>query len=363
MKKNNINQAEILTFHFVTNYGAILQTFALQKTLEKYYNQVNILNYEPLSMTSEEKIINFSSWKSVIDTIYSAKSFMKRKKQFKKFRRKYLYETQLYKKNEQICNLENTDLYIGSDQVWNFDIIKNDLTYFGEFKNTTPKNIFSYAASIGNSKISQKNKDKIIKLLKNFQKISIREESARKMLDESPKIDVVLDPTLLLSKNEWEKALNLNTVQNKPYIFLYTLEARSETLKCAQNLSKKLNLPIIEISGKRKSLKRLEKHKIFYDASPYQFVKLLSNASFVITESFHATSLSIIFEKKFITTIHKTRGSRISDLLNKVNLIERYSNEVTDSLINDKIDYKNVKKLIAKYQRESLNYIKECVKK
>ena len=145
MKKNNINQAEILTFHFVTNYGAILQTFALQKTLEKYYNQVNILNYEPLSMTSEEKIINFSSWKSVIDTIYSAKSFMKRKKQFKKFRRKYLYETQLYKKNEQICNLENTDLYIGSDQVWNFDIIKNDLTYFGEFKNTTPKNIFSYA--------------------------------------------------------------------------------------------------------------------------------------------------------------------------------------------------------------------------
>ena len=270
---------------------------------------------------------------------------------------------QLYKKNEQICNLENTDLYIGSDQVWNFDIIKNDLTYFGEFKNTTPKNIFSYAASIGNSKISQKNKDKIIKLLKNFQKISIREESARKMLDESPKIDVVLDPTLLLSKNEWEKALNLNTVQNKPYIFLYTLEARSETLKCAQNLSKKLNLPIIEISGKRKSLKRLEKHKIFYDASPYQFVKLLSNASFVITESFHATSLSIIFEKKFITTIHKTRGSRISDLLNKVNLIERYSNEVTDSLINDKIDYKNVKKLIAKYQRESLNYIKECVKK
>ena len=356
-------KARILTFHFVSNYGAVLQTLALSKVLERYYTSVEVLNYRPKYMLNEEKNINTNSVKATIDSIYSMHSFKSRKKFFENFRKKYLRETKEYLSNEEIDNLEEYDLYVGSDQVWNLDIIGEDNTYFAEFINTKPQNTFAYAASIGTSNLTNEKKEKISKLISNFDNISLREESAAKLLGEcnTKELPVVLDPTLLLSKDEWKEIFKINQNLNKKYIFLYSLTANPETLKYAQFISEELKLPIIEVSGKRKTLKRFVKHKIFYDASPDLFVELLANSEIVITDSFHATTFSIIFEKNFITTIHKTRGDRIKDFLTKVNLLEHYTNEIDRTLIHEIVDYKKIKEKMLKYRQESINYIERCI--
>lgn len=355
-------EAKILTFHYVTNYGAVLQTLALYTVLKKRYKDVKILNYRSEFMQNAEKLINLYSFKSLIDSIYSLVSFKNRLKSFQKFRQEYLNETDLYIKNSEVKNLENTDLFIGSDQVWNLDITGNDKSYFGIFSNTTARNVFTYAASLGVSSLGKANEGKMKEYLENVDKISMREETGAKILENmtSKKIQVVLDPTLLLSKKEWKEILDLKENKDK-YIFLYSLTANPITINVAKKISKKLNIPIIEISGIRKSLKRICNHKILYSASPKKFVELIANAEFVVTDSFHATSFSIIFEKEFITTMHKTRGSRITDLLTKLDIIERYTNEIDNYLLENKIDYDLVNRKLEDNKEESIDYINDCL--
>lgn len=361
-KKNKKEKAYILTFHFQTNYGAVLQTLALYNTLKRYYPSVQILNYQPSVQLEHEKTLNFYSFKSVIDSIYSSISFYHRKKNFLAFRKKYLNETELYQENRQVKNLENADLYIGSDQVWNNDIIKEDPSYFGVFENTKAQNVFSYAASIGKTTINKNDQFFFKKYLSNISIISLREQNAIDILKTFTKKSLieVLDPTLLLSKEEWIRIFDLQKISNKKYIFLYSLTANPTTISFAYQLSSQTHLPIIEISGKRKSLKRMVRHKILYAASPKEFVEYIANAQYVITDSFHSTVFSILFEKKFLTTIHKSRGTRIINLLNKLSLLYRYTDDFSFDKINKEIPYKDLKKILKKEQKKSLSFIESC---
>ena len=181
---------KILTFYFADNYGAVLQTYALQGALNKIGCEALVSNYIPSTMQYESKI------SSLKDLLY----FHTKKKihdRFELFRRKYL--------NISMDSLSENDVYVaGSDQIWNLDITKNDYTYYLDFNNNDKS--FYYAASIGKSDYNDSQFEKVKKYLLRNNNISVREKSFCSSLNKrinDKKINYVLDPTLLHDSNFW----------------------------------------------------------------------------------------------------------------------------------------------------------------
>lgn len=342
----------IITFCNTSNYGAILQAYALQHILNQK-NETYLLNYD-LCKPKENKTLLRKFISSIINIIF--------KQKFKRFLRKNslvthkidsikLLEKEVVKYNNVIC---------GSDQVWNIDITKKDSSIFMlDFDMPENINRFSYAASFGTKKISDTAKKKLKKVLPKYKKISVREESAKTILKEIgfENVDVVLDPTLLLEKQEWNKICKKNEIKEQ-YIFIYCLEDTLEFRKTVDYIANKLNLPIVDMCRKKRfKSKTINKPYI----GPDEFVSLIKNAEFIITNSFHGTVFSILFEKNFITIEHTTRGTRQKNILKKLGLDDRLCSNVDKNKINkcleSTINYVDVNEKLSKERREALKFI------
>ena len=141
--------------------------------------------------------------------------------------------------------------------------------------------------------------------MKNLDYIGVREKSAKKTLEELGAQDVKLnvDPTLLVKEEVWHK-LAKNIDKKIKYILVYTLEINDELIKIVKNVSEKKNLQVICLDLKNRYGKR---GMTRYTADPREFLGYVKNAEYVITNSFHGTVFSIIFEKRFLSIPHKTR--------------------------------------------------------
>lgn len=342
----------IITFSNTSNYGAVLQAYALQHVLNKK-NETYLLNYNMVE-PKEKKFLLKKVVSSVLKRIH--------KQKFKKFFKKNSLMTHKINNASELEKeiLKYNNVICGSDQVWNINITKEDANiYMLDFN--VPENInrFSYAASFGTEEISDIAKEKIKNVLPKYKKISVREESARTILKEIgfEDVDVVVDPTLLLEKQEWNKICKKTKI-NEQYIFVYCLENTKEFRETVDYIANKLNLVIVDIY-RRKRFKGRTIHKPYI--GPDEFVSLIKNANFVITNSFHGTVFSIIFEKEFITVRHTTRGTRQKNILRKLGLENRLCSNVDQIKIGEclknKIDYENVKDKLSKERQEALQFI------
>lgn len=354
----------ILTFQNADNYGAVLQVFALQKTIEKHKENacVEIINYDPSYIKDEYKLINFNFSTPVRALKSFAKTFIylpvkiKVKSKFKRFRDQYLsISTSSFNKIE--FNSGYDSVIVGSDQVWNSEITKHDDVFFLSFLPNEIKKI-SYAASLGKNTLSDKDQQFIADNIDNFDYISVRESSAvNKLQDISNKtIKRVLDPTFLLNKDIWNNLCGLNQIDDK-YILLYIVSMNDEAMKIAEHLSKKTGLPVWYINTSYKKNRYGFKH--IRNVGPLDFLKLFKNAEFVVTTSFHGTAFSIIFEKVFFTIPYELTSSRMTDLLKLFNLESRIV--TIKNLENDdvplKIDYYEVNKIVDREKETSLNFL------
>lgn len=332
----------ILTFCNANNYGAVLQSYALQKYLEG-----NKCNAEFINMNFNEKCeISNNNYviekKNLLDKYNAKLSRIK----FKLFRKKYL------KINENvICGdseskkIKEYDYYIvGSDQVWNTDITNKTKAFFLNF---TEKNKISYAASYGKSQINELEDAWSKEELKKFDKVSVREYSAYEYLKKQNCIDVkwVCDPVFLLDKNEWKKSFNLRNINTGKYILVYYMEPSKELSETIKYFEKKLNLKVKCICGGKGMIK--EKYKHIGKKGPIEFLKEINNAELIITNSFHAAAFSMILEKKFVVIGHSKWNARLDSLL-KVSNNENcfvHINDIKDfssKIINGKIAYENM---------------------
>lgn len=368
----------VVNFHFADNFGAVLQCYALQEILQnisKY--RIEIIDYRPINIEkdyailpnpfADKRINTITSLKILINNLRPTKLIKKIKKKslFNSFRKQYLNLSD-YKFNEitKSSIIENSyDYYItGSDQVWNPSILgKIDDIYFLTFNNNRAKKI-SYAASTGSAIIENEYLNSFISAIEDFQSISIREESSAEFLSkftEKP-INVTLDPTLLLKKEDWNR-VSTNGKLAKKYILVYDLQL-TETMKEIVNfISEKLNLNVVSYQGSSNYRKG---NKSFQFEGPREFLNLYKNAEFVITSSFHGTVFSIIFEKKFITVPHTKVGDRMVDLLKKLGLNERIiysSNQVTDQIINSEIDYTLPNQILENERKKSIIFLKSAL--
>lgn len=351
-----------ITCHRVYNYGASLQAFALQYYLEKLGHNVKIINFLPSfyfkydifdipKQSTFYKIVQFIPVLKYILGPITNRAMVRsyaRKKAFDSFENKHLKLTEkTYHTSDELKNdPPNADAYIcGSDQIWSpYFMNGSEPAFYLDFGSSLKKRI-SYAASFGASILPEERKEFVKHKVSHIDCVSVREESGKDILRDLGVYAIrVLDPVFLLSKEEWMKLSSTCKRTNfQDYILLYDFIGDAEIGNFAKRMSKNTELPIVAIND-------LERNRYAHvnidNAGPFDFVKMIADASIVISNSFHATSFAIIMEKDFYSFPIKTQksSSRIQSMCKLVGLEDRFSPQ---SIKNTPIDYINVKNKLA----------------
>lgn len=263
------------------------------------------------------------------------------------------------------------DLYdafvAGSDQVWG--ITQETSPYLMGFVPEN-KSKFSYAASMGYSKITEEMENIYRRIFRTYQAISVREDDAVTMLQPltSLTVEKCLDPTLLLDKSDWSEIL-VECEMDKPYLLCYYLGNDKRIRKLAQKYAKKHNLAIVTFPHFPDSY---HSHDIgfgdvqIYDAGPEKFISYIHGAECVFTDSFHASVFSLIFEKQFFVFNRKGEERMISRIYSLMDLFEsgehfcdepdKFSLEYIEN--TKKIDYTKERKLYQNMKEKSLGFLR-----
>ncbi|MFY3790514.1 polysaccharide pyruvyl transferase family protein [Ureibacillus sp. MALMAid1270] len=356
-----------LTMHSAHNYGAVLQAFALQSYLIQRGYKNEIIDYRPDYISNEYKIIqlkqnNIPIHRSIVSSFISLPFRILKSYRFNKFINENLKLTNNTFKTYSQLQESNPkgDVYIvGSDQVWNSDITKGvDPAFFLDFVTFGKK--VSYAASFGKEYVKNEEKNLIKKHLEVFDAISIREESGRGILENLgiKKSELVVDPVFLLNKGDYNK------ISKKPkidkYLLIYTLENDPLVTPLARKVAEARNLKIVSIGS---FINRYKSDYHIRAAGPEEFLGYFMNADYVITNSFHGTAFSIIFNKDFASIkLNNKRGTRIENLLeitdNKNRVVERKEDfgKILDSI---PYHFKSIK--IEEVVQSSKNFISENI--
>lgn len=351
-----------ITCHEVYNVGASLQAYALQKYLQNLGHDVEIIDYKPKYLVSHKLLgVGNSIYnKPILRELYQIAKFPgrikerygKRKKEFDKFTKKYLSVTsQKYTSNEELKRkIPEADIYFaGSDQIWN-TLFNNgkDPAFYLEF---APENVIkaSYAASFATEDVLEEWKPRVRGWLNNFDFLSVRESSGVKIAKQltNKKVVQVLDPVFLLEKAIWEK-IEKPVHGLEPYILLYDFDNNSCLNQWVYKLAKNKGWKVYSF------LKNDKCDKCFDKEGPEVFLWLIHHAEFVVSNSFHATAFSIIYQKQFVVFDRKEAiNTRMRDLLSTFG--------IKNSKDLNEIDYRIVSIQQKKYVEQSKNYIAEVL--
>lgn len=362
----------IITFNRAYSYGARLQTFALVKYLNNLGHQAEVIDYSdigqaPLPRSEFKWAIHKYILKKIFYAVMGKKEIIRRRKFFE-FSEKYTpHSSEHYVSSESLESIEKEyDLFIsGSDQVWNPLYNNNDLNFLLHFVKNSRKKI-SYAASFGTSELSQSTFETYKKELATFDDILVREnegaELVYQMLGKRP--NVVLDPTFLIDTEQWNSIVIYPFKKHFKYILCFKiLDVNPIYNKLIKHLQKLTNYKLIVLDHPYQ-LKRVN-GKLYCTAGPQEFLGLIKNASFVVTNSFHGTVFSILFNRPFYTVLNNFGfNSRLENLAKALNLSNRIISNA--SLLPNKedleINYSSINKSLAEKIQESkkvFNFILE----
>lgn len=347
------------------NYGALLQAYALKRTLENLDNDVNILYYDLDKTKNTYRLLpRVNSRSSFIKFLASIKRLRATKqsvKCFLEFREKYFNFTRVYNNYNELCSDSPlADVYItGSDQVWN-PKINFDPAYYLMFGNEDAIRV-SYAASIGISKIPEKYEEEFISRVKKIEHRSVREESAKQLLEEYGITSTVhVDPTLLLKQEDYNR-IAVETKIKKPYVLLYLLIIPEKVEQYINQV--RIMYPghlIVSIPGSTHAKKMGDLEVA--DIGPCEFLGLVRDASAVLTSSFHGTVFSIIYRRNFISILPMGTGERISNLLDNLKLTNRIASSPREVIhIDEDINWSDVEEIINIQRKNSLDYLESVI--
>lgn len=361
-----------ITCHNVYNYGASLQEYALLKYLNNLGYESETINYNPEYFSNKFNMFSVSNpkykrnifLKSLYLTLKLPRRILnlRRKSNFDKFSDKYIKTSiKSYRNNDELkSDLPIADAYIcGSDQIWNsFFPNGKDAAFYLDFVPLNKRKI-SYAASFAIEEIEEKLKPFVYEKVKKLDYISVRESSGVRILDELniSNVSHVCDPVFLLKKEEWD-LITSDLNYKKPYILVYDMDNNSHLKEFVISMSKKNNWDIITISENINYA-----HKNYYYKGPDVFLSLIKNASFVVSNSFHAVAFSLIYEKSFVVFNRNIEiNTRMNDLLELLELKElmlAYDNRNMN--ISTKIDFNSVKLKLNDFIESSQKFIKNSI--
>ncbi len=356
----------ILTWHKTINHGAILQAYALQELLKSYGYSVIELDYD--RETKKYNYTKIDRIKTVFKKLNINKIKIKmnqhvflkiKKEKFDSFRKKYLNVGKYYYDDSN-----NIDVaIIGSDMVFDFFEGYNPFMYGKDVK---ANRIISYAACFGYTTIdSFKNynkKDEIIALLNSMHAISYRDDNTGEILNKCCGVNgkKVIDPVLLYGFPQEKEKWNHNKWNKVKYILIYSysynMNSYSEVKKI-KLFAKENNLKIISVGYDHPWCDEI------VNADPCEFVELFSNATYIVTDTFHGTIFSLIFNKQFSVTI-RDNAFKVLDILNDLNINPKLDMNIYEKLNDLKmkpLDYSKINCLIEKYRKDSLSFLKENI--
>lgn len=379
---NSVKIAQITAYRI--SYGSALQAFATQIAFKKCGMLLELFCYEPDGRDNlKRRILKCVRHPSTFidkgreywsDFIHKGYMDIKRRrnKDFSSFIQRNIVSTEVINTKEQrdkrICNYKT--VLSGSDQTWN-PINFGEKYFTCEFVPDSIK-LISYASSFGTEKIPNNQWEGTKRYLQRFSKISLRETSGRDIVERltGQAFPVVLDPTLLLQRDEWNRlAFKVRQVNSK-YIFMYFLSAQKEFRKQVVDLKQKTNLQIATVPH----VSRYVQADIDYsdilieESAPDQWVELIRDAEYICTDSYHGMVFSIIFKKQFLVMKRFRDGSKVSantriyEVLNKLGLMDRlWNGGDIYSQMRHKIDYDLVDRKLESYRDLSYNYIKNIL--
>lgn len=373
----------ILTLPLHTNYGGILQAYALQTVLQDMGHEVEVINYLkdiPVKIMAKNaclRLLNKVRGRNEAIAV-DLRAYLKRKFVFesriKHFISEYieLSKEKYYTKKELECLSERgfDAFIIGSDQVWRTAYVRDISIYFLSFlKNERSKRI-AYSASFGvdYNEYTSSQIEVCRQYFALFDAVSVREFSGLDLIKNyhwkcKTECRHTLDPTMLLDKNDYINSLHLSVLTKSSTLFAYILDICEDTNYIRQQTALAKGLEIVKIE----SVDTFQIGRKQTMISPVQWLEYIATSRFVVTDSFHGCVFAILFHKPFITVGNTTRGNaRISSLLRLFQLEERFVTSCNDfekrkiSLLND-MDYQKVDSILDTMRKSSLGFLADSL--
>lgn len=352
----------ILTQHFLLNYGGIIQNYALQQVLMK-------LGHEPLTFEHDTCYSRTRWFLRTIKHILRTRSFRNLpvypiykgrigNKNFIKFVLKNIKSVPVKDFTPFLTTQYGIDAYVvGSDQVWRpaFNLGPRLGNMFLDFADDKVKKL-SYAASFGCKEweYTKEQEKACSKLARRFDAISVREASAVDLCKNHFGVDasLVLDPTLLLNKEDYGKVCN-DVPRKEKHIFVYSLVVSEEVLAVAEKVAETIDLPIIV----KQAGSKVKKEDTIED-----WFAEFRDADYVVTDSFHGMVFSIIFNKPFAIVMNPSGGNdRYISLLSQLGLMERIVNAELQPVFSA-IDWSDVNHRLTELRKASFEFLKTNLK-
>ena len=353
----------IVTQPLYANYGGILQNYALQQVLKKMGHTPITLDYMP-SLSFWRYVLY--AGKNVLCSIFQSKRhpikpyhrFLERPDAIDEFVRNNIDKTRTIPQYSKSVLRKNgiEAIIVGSDQVWRYAYNTNVFEdMFLAFASDYPVRKIAYAASFGVEKwdYPEVMTEKARSLAKLFDGISVREDSGVALCREKLMVEAktVLDPTLLLDVSDYEKFCRSPHPEEEPYLAAYVLDLNEDKIAYINSVANTLNLKVrqMTVSDKGEPVE--------------EWLSTIRNAEFVITDSYHGSLFSIIFEKQFCTIANKERGAdRFNTLFSKLGLEERLMDRVLpEQSPVGSIDYVRVNQELCQLKEGSFSFIKNTL--
>ena len=357
-----------------TNYGSALQSWALFKIINKLGKdkfQAKLIDYCPDILKDKDPLNPFENmWDKDEESRkmceLSLPAIRVNYKKFNLFYNNKFLKTKNTYYSDNFCNVisdESIDGFVcGSDTIFCIDEFGFDDGYYANYECMRNGKSISYAASFGDAHFDENSYKILDKRLKNFRAIGLRENNmlkyVKKIVNDEVIVERVLDPTLLLNANEYEEICE-PIIEKEKYILLYARRKNEKMNEFAENLAKKNNWKIIEISLQATNC---QKHKMFYEAGVEEFLSLVKNAEYIVTNSFHGMIFSVKFRKQFVIFSREQCNNKIDELISLFGLKDRMLIN-GDEKYNENINYDIVEENIEKEKIKSLEYLKTQLNK
>lgn len=375
----------LCTPYKIDNYGTKLQAYAVQEKIKGLGYEVEIVNFDRRSDFRIKKLLRrYANLEYIQGKVNRKKdprmthtairsNLVVRKDAINSFDKSHYKLTPLIKGYSNLCRYaENCDAIIcGSDQIWLPGGINNPTTTL-EFAPDTCKRI-AFAPSFGISNLPDNRKKEYKKFLMEFDSLSVREIRGAEIIKEltGQDVPVVLDPTLSVEPHVWEKLADEGRNHVKePYMFCYFLGSTEEHRLEARRIADRMGLKLVILPHFKEYVPADEKCAdiCLYDVTPCDFVRMIRDAEYICTDSFHATVFSILNHKRFMTferfkaTSTKSANSRIYSLLGQLELLEHiWSKNTTLEQENELPDYQRVEQILVELREKTTAYLQQAL--
>lgn len=367
---------DVITLMDVPNFGSMLQAYATGIFIEREGYDIEFIDYYRANHSAWNKFKIFIFDKSLGNivkrivygcaTLVFYSFLMRRLRSFVKKRFKF---TKFYRNLEALeKNPPKADLFMtGSDQVWNS--VHNKCIDKALFLSFVQGKKVAFSASVGIESFPENELAETKSLLDTYEKISVRERHTKNYLQKLGYKDIkqVLDPTLMLTADEWRKIVGIESKNetNEHYLLVYSVERFNNDFifSQAKTIAADLGLKTYAISATFPvKAKQYGIDKVFVLGTIKQFLTLIANADYVVASSFHGTAFSINFNKPFITILSEQFNIRMKSLVEMINVSDRIlTTKKNDIKKMQPIDYASINKILNNEREKSINVLRETL--